>query len=177
MTKGKRGVNGSEAAAGYGRLMLKWLVPVILLGAVLVALPDEAPDKSRPAPAAQPTSDAEETHLLREENGHFYAEAVIAGEPVLMLVDTGASTVALTTEDAARVGVDFSEEDFQPIGTGASGAVRGVRTTLDSVDVDGKEVPAVEAAVVEGLEVSLLGQSYLSRLDAVSMSGDTMVLR
>ena len=102
---------------------------------------------------------------------------MIAGEPVLMLVDTGASTVALTTEDAARVGVDFSEEDFQPIGTGASGAVRGVRTTLDSVDVDGKEVPAVEAAVIEGLEVSLLGQSYLSRLDSVSMSGDTMVLR
>ena len=36
---------------------------------------------------------------------------------------------------------------------------------------------ALEAAVVEGLEVSLLGQSYLSRLEAVSMSGDTMVLR
>ena len=156
--------------------MLKWLLPILLIGAVIAALPDREPTTGAPKPVAE-AGEAEETHLQREENGHFYAEAVIAGEPVLMLVDTGASTVALTTEDAARVGVDFSEEDFQPIGTGASGAVRGVRTTLDSVDVDGKEVPAVEAAVIEGLEVSLLGQSYLSRLDSVSMSGDTMVLR
>ena len=156
--------------------MLKWLLPILLLGAVIAALPDREPPAGVPKPVAE-AGEAEETHLQREENGHFYAEAVIAGEPVLMLVDTGASTVALTTEDAARVGVDFSEEDFQPIGTGASGAVRGVRTTLDSVDVDGKEVPAVEAAVIEGLEVSLLGQSYLSRLDSVSMSGDTMVQR
>lgn len=156
--------------------MLKWLLPLLLLGAVIAALPDREPTAAPTKPAAE-AREAEETQLQREENGHFYAEAVIAGEPVLMLVDTGASTVALTTEDAARVGVDFSDEDFQPIGTGASGAVRGVRTTLDSIEVDGKEVPAVEAAVVEGLEVSLLGQSYLSRLDSVSMTGDTMVLR
>ena len=120
---------------------------------------------------------AGEVVLERAVDGHFYADIDVSGATAHMLVDTGASTVALTTEDAARVGVDFSEEDFQPIGTGASGAVRGVRTTLDSVDVDGKEVPAVEAVVIEGLEVSLLGQSYLSRLEAVSMSGDTMVLR
>ena len=157
--------------------MLKWLIPLLLVGAVVASLPDRESVEAPTKPAVAPKSEPDETRLQREENGHFYAEAVIAGEPVLMLVDTGASTVALTVEDAARIGVDFSEEDFQPIGTGASGAVRGVRTTLDSVDVDGKEVATVEAAVVEGLETSLLGQSYLSRLDSVSMSGDTMVLR
>ena len=157
--------------------MLKWLIPLLLVGAVVASLPDRESVEAPAKPAVVPKGEADETRLQREENGHFYAEAVIAGETVLMLVDTGASTIALTVEDAARVGVDFSEEDFQPIGAGASGAVRGVRTTLDSVDVDGKEVATVEAAVIEGLETSLLGQSYLSRLDSVSMSGDTMVLR
>ena len=157
--------------------MLKWLLPVVLIAAVVAGLSGREPASTPPKPAPEQRNESEETRLERRENGHFYAEAVIDGEAVLMLVDTGASSVALTVEDAERVGVDFAEEDFQPIGTGASGPVRGVRTTLDAIEVDGKEVADVEAAVIEGLEVSLLGQSYLSRLEAVSMSGDTMLLR
>jgi aspartyl protease family protein len=55
--------------------------------------------------------------------------------------------------------------------------VRGKDVTLDSVTVDGKEVRGVRAAVLEGLDVSLLGQTYLSRITAVQMSGDTMTLK
>ena len=57
------------------------------------------------------------------------------------------------------------------------GPVRGEDVTLDSVTVDGKEVRGVRAAVIEGLDVSLLGQTYLSRISSVQMSGETMTLR
>lgn len=157
--------------------MLKWLVPLLVLGAVLATLPDANPEAGVSKSAAAPVEDKEETQLEREGNGHFYTEVLVSGESVLMLVDTGASTVALTTEDAERIGIDFAEDEFEPIGTGASGAVRGMRVVLNSVAVDDKEVTAVEGAVIEGLEVSLLGQSYLSKLESVNISGDTMILR
>ncbi|MDB5691776.1 MAG: family clan aspartic protease [Alphaproteobacteria bacterium] len=137
---------------------------------------------SRPAAPASPPAEsapimAVETKLDRMPNGHFYANAAVNGQPVRVVVDTGASTVALTVEDAQRIGVPFSTSEFSVIGTGASGPVRGEAVTLDSVTVDGKEVRGVRAAVLEGLDVSLLGQTYLSRISSVQMSGNTMTLR
>ncbi|MDB5669905.1 MAG: aspartyl protease [Alphaproteobacteria bacterium] len=118
-----------------------------------------------------------ETRLERMGNGHFYADASVNGQPVHLVVDTGASTVALTVTDAQRIGIPFSEGDFDVIGSGASGPVRGKLISLDSVDVDGKDVRNVRGAILEGLDVSLLGQSYLSQIGGVQMSGDQMVLR
>lgn len=118
-----------------------------------------------------------ETKLQRAPNGHFYAEGNVNGQPVRLVVDTGATTVALSMADAQRIGVPFSPGAFDVIGSGASGAVRGQEVMLDKVEVGGKEVRSVPAVVVEGLEVSLLGQTYLSRIGSVQMSGDTMTLR
>ena len=118
-----------------------------------------------------------ETILHRSGNGHFYVDAQVEGQVVNFVVDTGATGVALTVEDARRIGVPFSESDFTVVGTGASGAVRGTQIVLDSVSVEGKEVRKVQAAVLEGLEVSLLGQSYLTRIGSVEMSGEKMSLR
>ena len=136
----------------------------------------------KPGPAASGAAEpapymAVETRLERMPNGHFYANAAVNGQPVRVVVDTGATTVALTVADAQRIGVPFSPNEFTVIGSGASGPVRGQDVTLDSVTVDGKEVHGVRAAVLEGLDVSLLGQTYLSRITAVQMSGDTMTLR
>src|SRR6059058_1551688 len=129
-----------------------------------VARPAAAPAAS-PAPAPEPAPFAAvETKLSRMPNGHFYADAAVNGQPVRVVVDTGASTVALTVADAQRIGVPFSQNEFTVIGSGASGPVRGQDVTLDSVTVDGKEVHGVRAAVLEGLDVSLLGQTYLSRI-------------
>jgi len=118
-----------------------------------------------------------ETRVQRSGNGHFYVHAMVNGQLVRFVVDTGATGVALTEEDAERVGVDFSPRRFRVIGTGASGDVRGQLVSLDSVDLEGKVAEDVDAAVLEGLEISLLGQSYLSRISGVEMSGDYMRLQ
>jgi aspartyl protease family protein len=132
-----------------------------------------APVRASPAAAPSPR----ETRLARMESGHFYADPSINGQPVHVVIDTGASFVALTKADAHRIGIPFSESEFEVVGTGASGPVRGKLVELDRIDLDGKEVRHVRAAVLEGLDISLLGQAYLSRIGGVQMSGDEMVLR
>ena len=99
------------------------------------------------------------------------------GELVRFVVDTGASAVALTAEDAERAGIKFSPSEYEYIGEGASGAVRGKLVTIGEIDVDGKKVEDVRGAVLADSKMSLLGQSYLSRMGEVQMSGDYMVLR
>jgi aspartyl protease family protein len=129
------------------------------------------------APVAAMVSTGEETVIPRSANGHFYATARVNGQPVNMVVDTGATSVALTIADARQLGLSFDPAAFQVIGSGASGPVRGVGVTLNDIEIGGKHASNVEAAVVEGLQLSLLGQSYLRRLDHVDISGDTMRLR
>ena len=114
-----------------------------------------------------------ETLLERSELGHFYANAEVGGQLVRFLVDTGATSVALTVEDARRLNIPFSEAEFEVIGEGAGGPVRGKAITLDSVTLDGKQARSVDAVIIEGSKMSLLGQAYLGRF-TVEMRGSTM---
>jgi aspartyl protease family protein len=115
--------------------------------------------------------------LPRSGDGHFYADVSIDGVPSRMLVDTGASVIALTGEDARAMGVTWSPDQVQPIGQGASGEVKGVPVTLDRVQLGNRELQSVQAVVIpEGLSISLLGQSFLERIGKVEISGNTMVL-
>jgi aspartyl protease family protein len=63
------------------------------------------------------------------------------------------------------------------IGEGAAGPIRGQIVQLDSVNLDGKQVNHIRAAVLDGAGISLLGQNYLSQLRSVQMVGDEMILR
>lgn len=164
--------------------MRGFVITTILLGAAVgFAMPNRpaslSPGASAPPrpPAAKGQASGGETVLQRHANGHFYADGDINGTPVRFVVDTGATTVALTTDDARQAGVVFDPARFAVIGMGASGPVRGQKVTLSSVSVDGKRLYDVPAVVLEDLGVSLLGQSYLTRLYSVTMTGETMKLR
>lgn len=118
---------------------------------------------------------AGETVLARAPDGHFYAEATIGQHGTHFLVDTGATIVALTGNDARAIGLNWSDNDLRPIGRGASGPVYGVPIILAQMELGGLEAHDVEAAIVpEGLDVSLLGQSFLSRMGAVRIEGERM---
>lgn len=118
-------------------------------------------------------------HILsRERDGHFYANATIDGSNMRMLVDTGASVIALTGRDARAAGVHWDESEVRHIGSGASGAVYGVPVTLSQVEIGGMERQNVDAVVIpQGLDISLLGQSYLSQIGKVEIENDRMVMR
>jgi aspartyl protease family protein len=156
--------------------MLKIFFLVVAAGAGLGLMwpGDPAPSS---AVAAESDGQPKETLLKRRWNGHFYVDAEVNGELVNFVVDTGAFGVVLPVETARRLNIPFDESEFEVIGSGASGPVRGKTITLDRGSVDGKEVRRVEGAIAEGLDVPLLGQTYLSRLSSVEMSGEYMRLQ
>ena len=118
-----------------------------------------------------------ETILERGPGGHFFTDASVNGASIPFVVDTGATTVALTVDSARAAGLYVDPSSFTVVGSGASGATRGKRVTLDRVEVAGRTVTNVDGVVLEGLEVNLLGQSVLTRLGGVEMHGSRMVLR
>jgi aspartyl protease family protein len=158
--------------------MLKPLIVVVVIGTAIGLMVPSRPSSAPAAPASPAATPApgEPVRLQRQEDGHFYVHADVDGQLARFLVDTGASYVALSERDAARLGVEFSRAKYRVVGTGASGPVRGQEVMLGKVTVEGREVTEVRGVVLEGLELSLLGQSYLSRVGSIEMSGDTMVL-
>lgn len=118
------------------------------------------------------------TQIVRSSDGHYWAQADVDGRAVKVLVDTGASVVALTREDAARLGLRLKPDDFTREVQTASGSARAAPVTLDRVAVAGASVDNVEALVVEaGLSHSLLGMSYLGRLSRFEATPSGLTLR
>ena len=116
--------------------------------------------------------------LTRASDGHFYADALVNGVPVHFLVDTGATTVALSRSDAQRSGLAFADADFTSTAQGAGGAVHIKPVTLARVTIGASEALDLDAAIVDGnLGTSLLGQNWLRRFRNVSIEGDTMTIR
>ncbi|HEX8574634.1 MAG TPA: TIGR02281 family clan AA aspartic protease [Allosphingosinicella sp.] len=156
--------------------MQKSLLLVVAAGLVIgLAWPTGRPAPVAPAVAASgdKSDEPRETVLERSEGGHFYANVEVNGELVQFLIDTGATSVALTERDAERIGLEFDRGAYEQVGIGASGPVRGKFITLDKVSLDGKAARNVEGAILEGSDMSLLGQEYLGRF-SVEMRGDTM---
>ena len=115
--------------------------------------------------------------LERDDDGHFYADVEINGARVHALVDTGATGIALSREDARKVGLATSIGMPGIVGRGADGDVHGEIVMLDRIALGGKTAEQMPAAVLNAGEQSLLGQSFLSKFDSVEIRGDTMVLR
>lgn len=114
--------------------------------------------------------------LVRQSDGHWWATGLVHGRRVRLMVDTGAGLVALTPDDARRLGVLPAQFD-QEIRT-AAGPARAARVTLRSLSVAGVVVRDVDALVVEqGLPHSLLGMSWLGRLSGFEARSETLTLR
>ena len=108
--------------------------------------------------------------VRKAADGHFWADADVSGQrgpgqKVHFLVDTGATAVALTPQDAERLGFKAQDLKYSYSVTTAGGSSRAAAVTLTSVSINGARLGDVQALVVaDGLDVSLLGMSYLGRL-------------
>lgn len=134
-----------------------------------------------PVPAHAPAAGSP-AQVLKAADGHYWADALIdakdGGRAVHLMVDTGASVVALTPADAVRLGLRLKPDDFSGTVITASGPARAAPVELRAVAVAGARVEHVEALVVEhGLPHSLLGMSYLGRLSAFSATPTEITLR
>ena len=117
--------------------------------------------------------------LKAGRNGHFNTEAEINGRGVPVMVDTGATMVALSYEDAERAGIFLGRGDFTQAVSTANGVARIAPVTLDRVTIGDITVRNVPAAVAEPgrLKTSLLGMSFLGRLSRFDMRSGVLVLQ
>lgn len=115
--------------------------------------------------------------LNRNDDGHFYADVQVNGVLVHMLVDTGASTIALSRDDARSVGIATSIGMNDVVGEGADGNVYGEYVKIDRMELGPKTVQGLDGIVLNSGTQSLLGQSFLAKFASVEIHGDTMVLR
>src|SRR5271166_1266873 len=135
-------------------------------------------DGPPPRGANRAPSGFRETSLQADARGQFAADALVNGSPVHMLVDTGASVVALSASTAARLGLVPRPGPKWTIRT-ANGESKASPVTLDAVSFGGLYLRDVQALILapEAGEVNLLGASFLKRLVSVEQRDGIMILR
>ncbi len=113
--------------------------------------------------------------LSASSGGHFLKQGQINGKSVQLMVDTGATSVSLSLEDAKRIGLNYTAGRPVRIST-ANGTTQGWVVSLSSVRVGDVEVTNVEGVVSSGsMPYVLLGNSFLNRFQ-MTRTGDQMVL-
>lgn len=124
---------------------------------------------------AVPSGNASVT-LQADGSGHFYANGQINGGSVRMLVDTGATMIAMPASDAVRLGINYRKGQPAYVST-ANGTAQAFRVTLDTVRIGDVELSRVDAVVQEsGLPFILLGMSFLKRTEMLR-EGEQMTLK
>ena len=116
--------------------------------------------------------------IVRSIDGHFAVRADLDKVPTTLMLDTGASFVTLTPEDAAKIGIDTGGLHFAtPIRT-ANGLIQAAPIVIDSLSVGSIKRHRVAALVAppDSLDESLLGMSFLNTLNGYAISGDRLVL-
>lgn len=138
----------------------------------------------QPAPAA-PRAPSQLSHAGRSvsikagDHGHYVAKVEIERTPVTVLIDTGATKVVMSYEDADRIGLKpFSLDYKAPVST-ANGIVRAAPVTLDRVEISDIQVRDVEALVLPAgaMNGTLLGMSFLNRLASFRVADGTLILQ
>lgn len=147
----------------------------------VAAAPSTGPHP-RHVPRAAPPSGSREPFsvvLAAQRDGHYYAAPVIEGARIPMMVDTGASSIALSYEDANRIGIRPMPSDFIGKSFTANGVGRFAPVTLREVALGDIYVRDVQASVHErgALKISLLGMSFLSKLSRVEVANGRLYLR
>jgi aspartyl protease family protein len=125
------------------------------------------------------TTEEHAVRIRKQLGGHFVARADVNGTAVNMIVDTGASTVVLTPDDARELGFDTDKLPYTvPVQT-ANGRSFAAQVRLPDVAVGPVRVADVQALIARpgALHHSLLGMSFLSRLRSYEFSGDFLTLR
>jgi aspartyl protease family protein len=141
--------------------------------------PAPASPQARPAaPAPAGDARARSVVIARDNTGHFDVEGRVNGRRIGFVVDTGASVIALTARDAARLGIHPSRNAFVAEVKTANGTVHGAPAKLDVVEIGSLELHDVSALVLpdEALSDNLLGLSFLSRLHRFEYSDGKLVL-
>ena len=159
---------------GTGMMVLAWLVFLVLVGFYFQEFLEKRRNPNQQLETRQ-MGNAHEVVLQRNRAGHYVTSGEINGQPVVFMLDTGATGVAIPSRVATRLdlplGQRFATQTANGIGTGYA-------TRLDSVRVGDIELRDVSAGITPGLETRevLLGMSFLKHIE-FTQRGDKLILR
>ena len=117
--------------------------------------------------------------IRRRSDGHFSARGKVNNAAMDLLVDTGASTVVLNPRDAQNAGIDVRRLSYTVAVNTANGTAYAAPVKLRSVTIGSIEINDIEALVAKpgALSSSLLGMSFLRRLQSYEFSGEFLTLK
>lgn len=153
---------------GQGMLWIFWLL-VLGVGTWLFSTWSDSRERAERTPQARISDDAIELRLQRGRGGHYLIDGRIDGGAVTFLLDTGATSVVVPADQAARLGLERGQRI--PIRT-ASGRDHAWLTRIDRLELGPLTLYDVEGAIAPGLEDTvLLGMSALGRLEMSQRDG------
>ena len=148
---------------------------LIFMGAIAVI--GMWPEIQRTITPRQSVVDGTTIVLPRARDGHYYLTLDINNVPVEFVVDTGASQVVLTQDDAKRIGLNPSSLSYLGTASTANGTVRTAAVRLDTVSLGAITDSSVRAVVNDGqMFGSLLGMTYLSNFDSITIKDGQLIL-
>ncbi|APO67916.1 TIGR02281 family clan AA aspartic protease [Rhizobium mongolense] len=182
------GIWASRRSAGETmRNLMIWLVIILALATVYLYRQDLFGVGNRllaglvPGRAVVVTTSEGSSEIILHKllNGHFEADVSVNGQTIPMLVDTGASMVALSHADAERIGIIPENLTYSMTVMTANGRARAAPVTLDRIAIGPIVRTDVAASVAEdgALDQSLLGMSFLQTLGSLQMQTDELRMR
>jgi aspartyl protease family protein len=133
--------------------------------------------RSALVPAYAVATAAHQMTLTQDQDGDYHVIGQVNGQPVSFLVDTGASEVVLSPADAQRLGVDVKTLKFDRAFETANGIGLGARFQAASLAIGAIRLANVPVSINQTpMATSLLGMSFLRRLDSFEFKGGQLIL-
>ncbi|MDP5334735.1 MAG: TIGR02281 family clan AA aspartic protease [Paracoccaceae bacterium] len=160
-----------------GKTMQQALVWGLLFLGVIAAFGLWSDIRQTVRPTQSVISSEGRIELPRAPDGHYYMTLQVNGADIRFLVDTGASDIYLSRQDAQSAGLDPANLAFIGSAMTANGPVRTAPVRLDSIRIGGIEDRGLRAFVNEGeMRESLLGMTYLQRFASVEIRQGALIL-
>ena len=164
-----------------GAIFLALVAPDLASNFVNVAAPARSPAPLVRAEIGQNASlsATAETSIEADRGGQYAADVEINGQPVRMLVDTGATMVVISYETARRLGLQIVSSDYTARVQTANGVAAVAPVTLREVTLGSIYLGEVQALVADrnAGPMDLLGMSFLRRLASVEQRSGRLILR
>lgn len=161
----------------FGKTLQQGFAWVLIFLGVIAAVGMWDDIRSAALPRQAVLTDQGRIEIPMSFDGHYYVDAALNGTEVRFVIDTGASDMVLSQDDAAKIGL--APDDLNYIGRAmtANGEVRTAMITLGSVELGPHSDRNIKARVTEGdMDISLLGMSYLNRYEQIIISQGKLTL-
>lgn len=182
-------ISGVVARGSFGRIVRYGLIWALVVAVLLVGYTyrDELGDAAQRVMTevfpgqrtVEMGEDGNSVVITRSTRSlHFSVTATVDNAPVDMLIDTGASVITLTVEDAQLAGISTRSLRYDVVVQTANGSARAAPVILDTVAIGPIVLRRVSALVAERgmLETSLLGLNFLNELSSFTIAGNTLTL-